>query len=481
MGKGETGKAVKVVQEGTILPARYFSVVFDWGIGGVLDENGEFVEESGMEVMHRFGGKYEYDEQECEYLDETVIYLGPMMTHWGHFLAECSVRFWYLLENQEDYRVAFCGFWYGEGELSLKLTDIFGLLGVGKERLLDIRRPVKFKRILIPSPALEYASCELAAGNLEDFLVNWGEHNRRWSYTAGFRKTFQSITRKAEKEQYKTAEKIYYTRTGMRFRNEIGEDLIKKIFSKNGYMIVSPERESVEMQIALMHSCKRFVSLEGTLAHNIVFAGEDLKQTILWKKKVENALQPHLNQCMGVETESIYIGCRPFGRRFPRGGSDGIYWLRPGRMLKKWCHENDMWFPGPLEIFVADLKNLFAYIRLCGEEMRGSVKMRKEDSRVLKRAKSCKKIVLYGVNPRCLRWKHKIERKYPQKQIYWADTNDKAIQKYIKVYSMDDVADMKECVCFIGITDRVAAEEVKRKMLKKGMEEKAVYLFHGGV
>lgn len=470
-------KAVKEVKEGTILPARYFSAVFDWGIGGVLDEDGEFVEESGMEVMHRFGGKYEYDEQECEYLDETVIYLGPMMTHWGHFLAECSVRFWYLLENKEDYRVLFCGFWYGEGELSPKLTDIFGLLGVGKERLLDIRKPVKCKRILIPSVALSYKPYDLTAGNLEDFSVNWGKHNRSWSYTAGFRKTFQSITKKAEKEPYKTAEKLYYTRTGMQFRSEIGEDLIEKIFFKNGYMIVSPEKESVETQIALMNACKRFVSMEGTLAHNIVFAKEGLKQTILWKKRGENALQPHLNECMGIKAESVYIGCRPFGRKFPRSASNGIFWVRPGRELKKWCQENDMWFPGPLEIFAADLKNLSTYIRLCGEEMRGDIKTWKEDSRVLKRIKNYKNIVLYGINPRCLRLKHRIERKYPQKQVYLADTNAGTIRKYIEVYGMDDAAALKECACLIGITNRAAAEEVKQEMLKRGMEEKAVYLF----
>lgn len=474
MEKGGTGKEVK---EGTILPARYFSAVFDWGIGGVLDEDGEFVEESGMEVMHRFGGKYEYDEQECEYLDETVIYLGPMMTHWGHFLAECSVRFWYLLENQEDYRAAFCGFWYGEGELSPKLKDILELLGIGKERLLDIRKPTRCKRILIPFPALSYEPYSVMPGKIEDFFANWGKHNCSWSYTAAFRKTFRSIVQKAEKEPYKTAEKIYYTRTGMHFRKEIGEELIEKIFFKNGYMIVSPEKESVETQIALLHSCKRFVSMEGTLAHNIVFAKEGLEQIILWKKRGENALQPYLNECMGIRAESIYIGFRPFGRKFPRGGSNGIYWVRPGRALKGWCLKNDMWFPGPLEIFAHDARNLLSYTRLCWEEMWGNMKTYKEDSRVLKKVKNYKNIVLYGVNPRCLRLKHRIEKRYPHKQLYLADTNARAMQKYIEVYGMDEAAAMKECACLIGITNRDAAEEVKQKLLEKGMEEKAVYLF----
>lgn len=480
MEKDDTQKAVKEVKEvkeGTILPARYFSAVFDWGIGGVLDVNGAFVEESGMEVMHRFGGKYEYKEEECEYLDETVIYLGPMMNHWGHFLAECSVRFWYLLEEKEDYRVAFCGFWYEEDELSPKLADIFGFLGVGKERLLDIRKPTRCKRILIPGVALSYKPYDLTVGNIEDFYAGWGKHNRSWSYTTAFRKTFRSITQKAGKEQHQTAEKLYYTRTGTGWKNEIGEDLIEKIFRKNGYLIVSPEKESAETQIALMNACKRFVSMEGTLAHSIIFAKEGLKQTILWKKRGENALQPHLNECMGIRAESVYIGCRPFGRKFPRGGSNGIYWVRPGRELKRWCQENDMWFPGPLEIFAVDIKNLSAYIRLCWEEMRVDMKTYREDSRVLKRIKNYKAIVLYGVNPRCLRLKHRIEKKYPQKQLYLADTNARAMQKYIEVYGMDDAAVLKECACLIGITNRAAAEEVKQKLLEKGMEEKAVYLF----
>lgn len=468
---------IKVVKEGTILPARYFSAVFDWGIGGVLDEDGEFVEESGMEVMHRFGGKYEYDEAECDYLEETVVYVGLIRNHWGHFLAECSARFWYLLKEQTDYKVAFCGFW--EGEFSPKLIEIFGFLGVGKDRMLDIRKPTKFKRILIPSPALTYEPYNVMPGKTEDFFANWGKHNCNWNYTDEFKEIFEGIVQKAMPKTYAAAEKIYYTRTGLNRKKEIGEDLIEKIFFKNGYMIVSPEKESVETQIMLMNSCKRFVSMEGTLAHNIVFTaqGEQLRQLILCKQIWKNALQNRLNKCMGVAAESIYVGCRPFGKKFPCGGWDGIYWLRPGRELKKWCQENDMWFPGPFEIFAADVKNLFAYIRLCGEEMRGDAKTWKEDSRVLKRVRNYKNIVLYGINSRCLRLKHRIERKYPQKQVYLADTNAGAIRKYIEVYGMDDAAALQECACLIGITNRAAAEEVKREMLKKGMEEKAVYLF----
>jgi len=473
---------VKVVKEGTILPVRYVSQIFDWGIGGVIDENGNFVEESGMEVPHRFGGKYAYDEKECTYLGETVIYVGPVRDHWGHFLAECSVRFWYLLENQENYKVAFCGLWFEEGKLSPKLLDVFRLLGIEKDRLLDIRKPTKFKQILIPSPTLEYKPFRFIPGEIEDFFNNWGEWNRSWSYTADFKNIFKSMADKVNLAQYETADKIYYTRTGMEGKKEIGEKLIEKIFRENGYRIVSPEKESVEMQIALMNSCKAFASMEGTLAHNIIFAKEKIKQVILLKRKGENALQEPLNKCMDIKAEHIYIECRPFGFAFPHGGWNGIRWIRACRALKEWCKENHMWFPGPGEIFVNDIKNLWSYLQLCSQELRTLMKtkweMMKEDKQILKMVKEYQNIILYGVNARCLHWKDKIRKRYPQKQLYWADTNYEAMQKYIRVYSVDDVIEnIGECVYLIGINNKTAVEEVRKEILRKGVSEKMIYPF----
>lgn len=471
---------VTVVNEGTILPARYPSQVFDWGIGGILDESGEFVEESGMGVWHRFGGRYEYDKNNCTYLDETVIYVGPMRDHWGHFIAECSVRLWYLLENETDCRIAFCGLWFDEGKMSSKVTDVFRLLGVEKDRLLDIRKPTKVKRILIPSPALQYDPYHFAAGKIEDFYLNWSERDYRCNYTAEFRNIFQHMIQKVEAGQYKTAEKVYYTRTGLGGKNEIGENLIEKIFRKNGYMVVSPEKESVEAQIVIMNSCKVFASIEGTPAHNIVFARENIRQIILVKNLGKNTLQEPLDKCMGIEAKYIYIGCRPFGRKFPHGGYDGICWLRPCRALKRWCCENNMWFPGRLEIFGVDLKNLLSYIRLCGREMQELLKskreMLREKRRILKLVKNYQNIVLYGVSARCLKWKDMIEKRYPQKRLYWMDTNDEAIRRYIQVYGVEEAGSMKDCVYLIGIANSAAVEEVKKKLLHRGIEEEKIYV-----
>lgn len=63
------------------------------GIGGVLDEKGEFVRLSGIEGFREnegklvFGGSYAYEGNPM-YKDEEVLYMGAFQPHWGHFLLE---------------------------------------------------------------------------------------------------------------------------------------------------------------------------------------------------------------------------------------------------------------------------------------------------------------------------------------------------------------------------------------------------------
>ena len=56
---------IKKISNGILLPQK--NGVFPWGIGGCLDENGRFVEESS--VYNAFGGKYEYNENSVEQIE----------------------------------------------------------------------------------------------------------------------------------------------------------------------------------------------------------------------------------------------------------------------------------------------------------------------------------------------------------------------------------------------------------------------------
>ena len=66
-----------------------------FGRGGVVDENGQYVELSGIPT--RIWGSYVFPK--AEHRNETVVYCGFLVNHWGHFLVEAVTRLWYALEN----------------------------------------------------------------------------------------------------------------------------------------------------------------------------------------------------------------------------------------------------------------------------------------------------------------------------------------------------------------------------------------------
>ena len=69
----------------TILPLRRdpsFGLLF--GKGGVVDNRNEYVPLSCIENRVQ----YAYPFENPEYRDETVVYCGYLVNHWGHFLIE---------------------------------------------------------------------------------------------------------------------------------------------------------------------------------------------------------------------------------------------------------------------------------------------------------------------------------------------------------------------------------------------------------
>lgn len=441
------------VRNGVILPAKYMSPVFPCGLGGVLNEKEEFIEESGADFPERFGGKYDYNTFEENNLEEEVIYIGHLRTHWGHFLIDCTLRMWYLSEQNVQYKVAYCGTLHEENTLPEKIYTFFDLLGIKREQLLDIRVPTRISRILIPKMSLN-------TDNL---------------YTYRFRDMFRKVSKNVNATLYETSEKLYYTRTRLGNEKEIGEKFIEEIFRKNGYLIVSPEQESLECQIALMKSCKVFASIEGTVAHNIIFAEEQTSQIILRKHTYMNVRQPGLNNCMNVKAVYINIGFRPFGKHFPPDFYGGIFWLRATRELRNYCKENNMWFPKRREIVLADMNSMVRYLGQCGKYIKKHLKTRyqtdREDREVLRKTFQYKNIVIYGMNKRALRWERKLQRKRCISQVFMADTNWRAIQKYEEVCNWENLITLDNCCFLISLRNKEASANVKKMLVRRGINE----------
>ena len=97
-GKKEQLKVEKY-RNATILPLKRFDgddLLF--GRGGVVSENGEYIESSAIDQRVQFS----YEHTDYFFVDEKVVYCGYLVNQWGHFLIESIARLWYFLKKDDE-------------------------------------------------------------------------------------------------------------------------------------------------------------------------------------------------------------------------------------------------------------------------------------------------------------------------------------------------------------------------------------------
>lgn len=320
------GKCVEV-NDGCILPQKFIggSCGKPYGVGGVIDFNGNIVQES---VNDAFGAAYDVPEGDIVRSEDTVIYLGYSISHWGTFLVDLSKRLYYKYLCDAGCKIAFCGVNFSAGALSApdsKYGLFFSLAGIDPADVLDIRTPTRFKKIYVPTEAFTIG--ETIA---REYLL-----------------PFEAIVRSAGKDDscYESGNdcvnKIYLTRQRLHPRKESGERAFERFFEKNGYKVVAPESLNFDEQVRLFAGCKVLASIEGTGAHNILFAPAGSKQIIIRRMPFMSQRQPLFN--LVKENDVTYIDCyaRPFNIP-PMDTDDGPYLVLFNKNIKKYAKDSQM-------------------------------------------------------------------------------------------------------------------------------------------
>lgn len=273
------------ITDGVVLPYKKTSEMTQ-AAGGVLDAQGQFVEAS---AQHTVGEDIVcgYEPSTIENSNKHVIYFGAFHAHWGHFLTEMVTRCWYFCQQIDWER------WY---VVYIRRTDICSqpmdgtyqefleLLGVPVDRIIQVERPTRFATVVVPE------------------ISNDPGH---W-YTDAYVKIFDQI-RNAVGDELPGYEKVYYTRQkakGLR-DTQIGEKSICKLFKRNGYRIVAPERLTLREQVSILKHCKQMVVIEGTLMHNILFAGSGIQFVIINRVCGANGYQPFINQARTADVTYV--------------------------------------------------------------------------------------------------------------------------------------------------------------------------------
>lgn len=338
-----------VVESGTILPSKP-SNLKTWGLGGAVDSDGNLVEAC---VGRSFGGYYEADMAHALRIHETVYYVPVVPRHWGHFLVDVLSRLWFVVDQDEGYRIAFCGEGWPEDRITGNYLQALTYLGVEEERLLFVDQVMRFDRIIIPS-------------------ATFGASDEKTYQSFRYQKVINRITQSAmassEVTMLNPIKRIYFTRTGF-YRakvNEIGEKEIERMFQKNGYTIISPEKKSLSEQIFYFQTAEEVVSLSGTIPHNIVFAGENTQLIILNRTCVPNYTQLKLNQMFHIPV--TYVDCySKWTEQHPRtyGGKDGgPIWVEVTEELMRFMKDRGLFCEEPGTI--VHLKNIVEFLKISG-------------------------------------------------------------------------------------------------------------------
>ncbi|MCI8588552.1 MAG: glycosyltransferase family 61 protein [Bacilli bacterium] len=267
--KSEESLEKTVVKNGIILPGKpdlYNENPKLWSIGGVVDSEGHFIESSSTRYF--YGGNYEVDLDRASKVNEKVIFFGPFVAHWGHFLCDQISRLWYVLDHPNEYKIAYCSWGL---ELYGNFMELFELVGIPPEQIIDVSSPTCFQEVIIP-----------------DVSFIPGEF-----YTDEFERLIDHIVKNCTISKKNIPEKIYFTRSNLIGNNdkEHGEDNIATTLIHNGYEVLSPETLSLREQIFYINHAKQIAMLSGSIAHNLMFCRKETEVIIFNKIDLINDYQ----------------------------------------------------------------------------------------------------------------------------------------------------------------------------------------------
>lgn len=305
----------QVIEHGTILPEKSFHGKV---LGGIVDPASNYVEESAFH--EGLGGGYEYSDVTKDVRKERVIYIGVLYGMWGHLLTDGIKKLWFLNSRdgmamlEKGYKVIYLT--KGNKPLPSYCKDFYALAGFDLGKWECVSNVKEYDEIIVPDNSMLLTS------------------NERM-YTPEFVKSINDIKSAVlnlDSDSLDYSKKVYFTRTQLKTRREIGEQRIENAFIDAGFKIVAPEKCSIQQQIYYMLKCDCFATTEGSCAHNSIFCAEGTEVTILRKADYVNSYQIMINEMANLNV--TYIDANRTVDSHPNSKWDGPFYLDVTKELK---------------------------------------------------------------------------------------------------------------------------------------------------
>ncbi len=319
---------VEIIEDGIILPRVPASNPTTWmGLGGVLDKNNNFIELSGIKHVSGegfvFGGKYEYDSNLVLKNEATVLYIGGLFNHWGHFLVDFITRLWYYIQN-ERITIVYCGWGFEKGRLYGAYKRFFELLGIDEKDMIDVRTPTKFNKVIVPE---------------QSYLRN------NYS-TREYKEIINRICENIDSTGMKASKKVYFSRSlfvkRFRWNVERGEKAIENTFKKNGYFVMDPVNMSLDEQVFYVRNADVFAGITSSNIINSVFAKDGSDRIYIKKCYEMESEASHMDFITNAKNVTIIDGfILPYRKYRPKIMS-GPHLLGMTNMLRRFIENNKM-------------------------------------------------------------------------------------------------------------------------------------------
>lgn len=267
----------------TILPLREIpneGLLF--GRGGVLDAQQNYVDLSG--IPDRIGKGYPCPSS--EYRDETVVYCGYMVNHWGHFLVEATTRLWYALkENPAVDKYVFFLEENQQRQIKGNYQEFFQLLGIW-DKLELICQPTTYRHVIVPEISFQV-------------MHSWSPE-----FLAVFDTVAANITPSPD---WESPEKVFFTRSSFAKDNnfDFGLECLDSFFRRNGYMVLAPETVSLSQMIHYIRNASEIATISGSVHHNMLFGRNGQKLTICERFVINIDYQVGINQMRQLDATPI--------------------------------------------------------------------------------------------------------------------------------------------------------------------------------
>ena len=230
--------------------------------GGVCSSDGRFITGLTRALDYRnpdWSCKQGYQiPEQCIYRDETVMYGGVLIAHFGHTLLDSLARMWWWVKHRDEHvKIVFLRI-PGQHTVFDCFLSAAGLKETDWE-IVDI--PTRFRKIIVPDEAM-YAVSMVAH---RDWLLFFDAIKKR-------------VT---EKLPPPASRKIYLTRRLLPESEGVNEEYYEDFYARRGYQIIAPETLPFEEQVNYIANAEKIVCPMGTLSHFAVFASEKTVLTIL--------------------------------------------------------------------------------------------------------------------------------------------------------------------------------------------------------